>query len=114
MNALLYLANQAAYRIKQFFLHWYVHGYFIFGSRAILIMERLDQVLALRVTWRYFGQPLFKDFTYTGYFLGLIFRGTRILVGILVYSIIVAIFTAGYIFWALIPIFLILKIIIHE
>ncbi len=111
MTALSYLACQAAYRIRQFLLHWYVHSYFIFGGRALKTLERLDQVFALKVTWRYFGQPLFKDFTYIGYFLGLIFRASRILVGVVIYSLVACIFTAGFIIWSLTPVYLLLGII---
>ncbi len=111
MTAFNYLARQSAYRLKQFLLHWYSHGYFIFGGRALKTLERLDRVFALKVTWRYFGQPLFKDFTYIGYFLGLIFRASRILVSVIIYALVASIFIAGYLIWALIPAYLLLGII---
>lgn len=111
MVALDYLAHQAIYRLQQFFVHWYGHGYFIIGGLTINALERLDRIFALKITWRYFGQPLFKDYTYMGYFLGFIFRSARILISVIVYALVVAVFAAIYILWSLIPPLLILKII---
>ena len=40
MTALFYLARQAAYRLKQFLLHWYVHGY--------LVLKKLKKLFVLK------------------------------------------------------------------
>ncbi len=108
MTAFSYLLKRALYRLGQFFVHWYVHSYFIIGGWAINTLEKLDRVFGLKITWRYFGQPLFKDFTYIGYFLGFIFRGFRITISLVIYTFVVGMFIFLYIIWALIPIYLML------
>ncbi len=108
---ILYLVHQFFYRIWEFFAHWYGRGYLHIGGAAMNTLERMDKALALRITLRHFGQPLYKDYTYLGYALGLIFRSLRILIGAMVYAAVAAVFAAIYIVWAAIPIYLILKII---
>lgn len=110
-TAVLYLSQSFIFRIWQFFVHWYGHGYLNIGGAALNTLEQMDKTLALRITLRYFGQPLYKDYTYLGYALGLVFRSLRILIGVVVYAVVVAVFAAIYLSWAAVPVYLVLKMV---
>jgi hypothetical protein len=101
--ALVYLVNRVFYRIADFFHHWYIDG-----SRRLLhdfvsFLEKLDKTFAIKVTFKYFFQPLYKDYTVIGRILGLIFRSSRILIALFVYTFFSLIFLVVYACWLLIP-----------
>lgn len=79
--------------------------------KFISLLEQLDQTIALRVTLKYFFQPLFKDYTVIGRILGVVFRSGRALLGGAVYIFAAAIFAIGYIIWLAAPIILILYVL---
>jgi len=62
----------------------------------------LDRTFAVRITFRYLFQPLYKDYTVIGRFLGFIFRTSRILVGIVVYVFFIILFLVFYLAWLLV------------
>jgi hypothetical protein len=99
----IYLIQRFFYRLFDFFHHWYVDGSRAFGRTFITTLAEIDRVLALKITIRYFFQPLYKDYTVIGRILGIIFRTGRILIGIVIYPIITAIFLTAYLAWILIP-----------
>ncbi len=99
----VYLVQRFFYRFFDFFHHWYVDGSRAFGRTFITTLAGIDQVIAFKITLRYFFQPLYKDYTAVGRVLGIIFRTGRILIGIVIYPIIAAIFLAAYLAWILIP-----------
>jgi len=105
--ALIYLINRALYRIGDFFHHWYYDGSRNFGRTYIALLERLDQTFAVSINFRFLFQPLYKDFTIVGTILGPIFRGGRILIGLVVYFFFSIIFLALYLAWLLAPVVLI-------
>lgn len=101
--ALVYLVHRLFYRLGDFFHHWYVDGSRRFGHIFISFLERLDRMWALRITLRYFFQPLYKDYTVIGRIMGVIFRSIRILTGGFIYLFFAAIFFAIYIAWLAVP-----------
>jgi len=108
--SLTYLIGRFAYRILDFFHHWYADASKIFFYKLISFMEYLDRSLALRMTLRYFFQPLYKDYSVIGRILGVIFRTCRIFVSVVVYAIVLFIFLTTYILWLVAPIILVLYI----
>ncbi|MDO8664914.1 MAG: hypothetical protein Q7K44_05250 [Candidatus Liptonbacteria bacterium] len=106
--ALVYLAHRAIYRFLNFFHHWYADGSRNFAHSYISFLEKLDQTFAVRVTFRYLFQPLYKDFSIIGRILGIIFRSGRILIALVFYSIFTLLFLIVYLVWLLLPPFLIL------
>lgn len=76
---------------------------------TISLLERLDQVLAVKITARYFLKPLYQDYSALGYILGFIFRSVRLLAGSLIYSVIILAALAIYILWAGFPIYVIAR-----
>lgn len=101
--SLIYLINRAVYRVLDFFHHWYVDGSRHLVHSFISFLEKLDRTLAIRVTFKYLFQPLYKDYTIIGRILGLIFRSSRILIALVVYAFFFLLFLAIYACWLLIP-----------
>ncbi len=101
--ALIYILNRTLYRIADFFHHWYFDGSRNFMHAFISFLERLDQTFAVAINFHFLFQPLYKDYTIVGRILGPIFRGGRIVVGLVVYAFFAAIFLALYLVWILLP-----------
>ncbi len=102
--AIGYLIERFFFRLGDFFHHWYADGSRRLTHGFISFLERLDQRLALRITLRYFFQPLYKDYTIIGRILGPIFRLFRSLIGIVVYFVCGIVFFAIYLAWLAIPV----------
>ena len=98
-----YLAGRFFYRIFEFFHHWYIDGSRAFGRGFMATIASADRSLALRVTVRHFFEPLYKDYTFVGRLLGVIFRTGRIVIGLFAYLVIAACFLVAYAVWLLIP-----------
>lgn len=109
--SLTYLIGRFAYRILDFFHHWYTDASKFFFYKLVSFLEYLDQSLALRMTLRYFFQPLYKDYTFIGRILGIIFRTCRILISVIVYAFALLIFLTAYVLWLAAPIILILYVL---
>ncbi len=107
--SLVYLGHQFFYRIYDFLRHWYVGGFLSIARRTLAILESLDRTFALKITVRYFLRPLYQDYSILGYILGFIFRTGRLMAGGIVYSAIIALALAIYLFWASLPIYVIAK-----
>lgn len=107
----LYLLNRAVFRIKELLRHWYVNGFFIYSHYIISLLEKIDRVLAFKITLRYILHPLYGDRTILGYILGFIFRSGRIIIGGIIYAAIIALAVAVFILWLAIPVFIVYKII---
>lgn len=99
----VYLVQRGFFRIYEFFRHWYADGSRFLGHAFISSLERLDRFFAVRITLRYFFEPLYKDYTIVGRILGVIFRSVRILLGVLIYLAASAIFVVVYILWLALP-----------
>lgn len=102
-----YLIERFFYRIIDLFHHWYVDGSRVIGHRFITALEAADRSLALKITIRYFFQPLYRDYSVVGRILGVIFRTGRILIGAVVYAVIAVLFLAFYLAWLAAPVIII-------
>ncbi|MDO8515789.1 MAG: hypothetical protein Q7S28_00910 [bacterium] len=105
--ALGYLISRFFYRIGNFFHHWYIDGSRYLGHHFILILEGFDATLALRITLKYFFEPLYKDYTAIGRILGFVFRTGRIVIGFGVYSVLAVVFFIIYVIWLALPVALV-------
>ncbi|HUZ92479.1 MAG TPA: hypothetical protein VNG29_00580 [Candidatus Paceibacterota bacterium] len=101
--ALTYLIYRFAYRVGDFFHHWYYDGSRNFFHGFISFLESLDRTFAVRLTLKFLFHPLYKDYTIVGRILGFIFRSGRILIGVVVYAFFAVIFFAIYLAWLLVP-----------
>lgn len=107
----IYLIQRFFFRIGNFFHHWYADASRIFIHRFITFLRSIDQSIALRITLKYLFTPLYKDYTIVGRVVGPIFRLFRVLIGVVVYAVLIVIFTAFYLAWLLIPPALVLYIL---
>ena len=107
----VYLVVRFFVLIGDFLHHWYIDGSRRLADFFISSFEKLDQTLAIRITIKYFFQPLYKDFTILGRILGVIFRSARILVGSVVYLFVASIFLTVYLVYVLLlPILIIMTL----
>lgn len=104
--SLVYLAQRLFYRIFSFLERWYLGSFRFFIRKTVELLERLDRVLALKVSLRYWLKPLYQDYSFLGHILGFVFRTGRIAVAVLVYSIIGAIALFVYLLWILAPFYI--------
>lgn len=100
---LLYVVRQAAYRLAEFFRHWYVKSARIYFNFVLDRFERLDYFFAWRITARHIFDPLYRDYSLVGYVLGFFFRTFRLLVASVVYVLVAAFALACYVVWLLLP-----------
>lgn len=107
--ALVYLIQRFFYRLGEFLRHWYIVSFFDISHAAINFLERLDQLFALRVTFRNWLKPLYQDYTTLGYILGFFFRTGRVIAGGLVYAAVIVIAAGIYLAWAAVPIYIIIN-----
>ena len=105
--ALGYLIHRFFYRIGDFFHHWYIDGTRVIAHRFVSTLEDLDQTFAVRVTLRYFFQPLYKDYSVIGRILGLVFRTGRLIIGAAIYLMVTLLFLAFYVLWVMVPLVII-------
>ncbi len=105
VQAVIYLIQRFFYRIWEFLTHWYVGGYFAIGGKFLNILEYLDQTLALRITLRYFFQPLYRDYSFIGYLIGIPVRAVRTFIGLIAYGAVIAAGVAVYLAWAAVPLY---------
>ncbi len=106
-----YIAYNFFYRIWDFLVHWYYHGFRIIVGFALRILESLDHVIAFRVTLAHFFEPLYQDYSALGYVFGFFFRSFRVLAGSVVYALLIALFICVYVVWAATPLYLFSRII---
>ena len=103
--SLVYLLHHFFFHIWEFVRDWYWRGYLRASDWTLAALERFDQTLALRITLRNFGKPMYGDRSVLGYLLGFIFRTFRIGIALLLYAILIATALLLYILWALVPLF---------
>lgn len=101
-NFVIYLIVRFIYRIKEFFVHWYIDGFYFVYHSAAKLLRQLDAKLAFAVNLRHFGEPLYQDYTIVGRILGPIFRTGRVVFAAGIYSFIILFAFSVYLGWSLI------------
>jgi len=96
---IIYLFKTIFKNIALFFKHWYVDGFWFVYRYYIYIIKMLDREWALIATVRYLFKPLYQDYSFAGYFIGVGFRIARSFVGALLYLFVTLIFMFIYIAW---------------
>ena len=108
---LTYLLRSIAHHLAGFFRDWYGRSFYFAFSKAFDTVRYLEQILALKVTLQFWFQPLYQDYSFLGYFLGLPARTARIIAGIFIYALVLVAFALAYIVWAALLPLLIYKLI---
>jgi hypothetical protein len=111
MTLIAYLFNRLFYRLTELFRHWYVNSFRLYSHFIISLLERLDRILAVKITLKHLSEPLYQDRSVIGYLLGFIFRSLRLLIGGVVYLIFITVAVILYLLWLSIPAYIIYKII---
>lgn len=107
----VYLFNRFTHRVGEFLRHWYIKSFFIYSNFVVSQLEKLDRLLAFKITLRYLFKPLYQDYSFLGYVLGFIFRIGRLISGGIIYVFIFALAAAAYFVWLAIPVYVVYKII---
>ena len=108
-NFFRYLFQQIILRIGFFLKNWFFDAFLVFWQRLLKILESLDKVFAIKITFRHWLKPLYQDRTIVGYSLGFIFRTLRIILAGFFYVLIFLIVIFLYLLWAGLPLYLIYK-----
>ncbi len=104
---LVYLGERFIWRTVDFLRHWYVKSLKIYSDYVFNKLERLDRILAWKITLKNLFSPLYKDYTLLGYVLGFILRFARLIVASAVYAVVFFFALALYVVWLLIPLVLV-------
>ena len=107
---LVYLLDRFIYRIAHFLRHWYVDSPAQYGRFVMAYLERMDRVIALKVTWRNLLQPLYQERDVFGYVLGFLFRAIRLIIGGIFYGVVIALAAIVFFAWAAVPPYILLRI----
>lgn len=111
VNFVIFAFNRIIFRIGNFIKHWYVTSFKIYVHAVISFFEKIDNSLALKITFKNLFKPLFQDRSIIGYFFGFVFRFFRIILGGVIYGFLFVLALAGFLLWVAIPLFIIYKII---
>lgn len=111
--SLIYILTRLGKRILDFFRHWYVDGFLKASDLSLGVLERLDRIFALRITFKNLFQPLYQDYSLIGYLLGFIFRTARILAALAIYGAFISICAFLFLIWAGTPIYAMYQILIN-
>jgi len=108
MNSLPVFIFQSFFlHIFLFLKHWYVSSFYLFTKILSDLLEDLDRFFAIKITLFHLFSPLYQDYSFVGYILGPIFRSFLLLSGIIIYAILISIFTILFFFWCSLPAFII-------
>lgn len=107
---LIYFFDRFIYRISHFMRHWYVDSFSAYSRFVVARLEDMDQVIALKVTWRNMFQPLYQERNVAGYLFGFFFRLMRLLIGSVLYAIVITFAALLFLAWAAIIPYIIIKI----
>ncbi|MEK7498293.1 MAG: hypothetical protein AAB611_00330 [Patescibacteria group bacterium] len=110
-NLFLYLFSIGIGAIERFLSHWYIFVFYSYWNHVARFMVVLDRYFAFRVTLLNFFNPLYQDYTFLGYALGIFFRLIRLIVGGVVYLIVLSMVLMLYLVWVSIPLVLIIKVL---
>lgn len=105
--SLFYIVNRLFYRILQFLRHWYIKSGKVYSDRVLDLLGKIDYYLAWRITLKHLFQPLYGDYTFLGYVLGISFRLVRLFLGAIFYGVIFLIVIGAYALWLITPVYLV-------
>ena len=104
-----YIVKTIFRKVGLFFKHWYVDGFWFVYRYYTYIIKMLDREWALFVTIKYLFKPLYQDYSFAGYFIGVGFRIARSFIAFLIYLFVTLIFIFIYLVWCGVLPILVLK-----
>jgi len=106
--SVIYFFKKILDAIVSLLKHWYIDSFYMIYDVLVRTIKKLDRKWALKITLRHFFRPLYQDYSWQGYILGIGFRFFRVILASINYFFILVFFLAMYAFWCLLP-FLIFK-----
>lgn len=107
----VYLFHRVLYRAYLFLDYWYVGGFYAWWNGFVHLLDRFDSFFAWRISLRHLFQPLYKDFSFVGYLLGVPFRIGKFLLGSVIYAVFLFVFAVLFLLWMIFPLYLLVRII---
>jgi len=111
-NLFVYLFFGGIGAIERFLSHWYILVFYSYWNNVARFMAILDRYFSFKVTLLNLFNPLYQDYTFLGYMLGIFFRVIRLMVGGVVYVVVLSIVFALYLVWVSIPLILVIKVFV--
>lgn len=99
--------------IIKFFYGWYIDDTINFWSWFVGFLKMLDRDIGLIGNVQNWTSPLYGDYSYLGRVAGPIFRTMRIFFGMSLYTVLILISLAVYLFWIILPMAVIAMIILN-
>lgn len=99
--ALTFVLEKIFKQVLYFFKHWYIDGFWFLYRKYIIIIKKLDRRWALFVNLKNMFKPLYQDYSFAGYFIGIGFRLARSTVAFFIYLFITIFFVFVYFVWAM-------------
>jgi len=96
---LVYILKTIGLKIVLFLKHWYIDGFWFAYKNYMFVMRMLDREWALFVTVKHLFKPLYQDYSFAGYFIGIGFRIVRSIMAFFIYLVITVIFIFLYLVW---------------
>lgn len=110
-NPFSYLFLRGIQAIERFLSHWYILVFYAYWGYVTRSLLALDRYFAFRVTLLNIFNPLYQDYSFLGYVLGIFFRSILLFFGGIVYAVILIVALAIYFVWVSIPPILVLRIL---
>ncbi len=106
MKFLIYFFKKIVRVIISVLKHWYIDSFYTIYDTLVRTIKKLDRKWALKITLQHFFQPLYQDYTWTGYIMGVGLRLFRVVLASITYTFVLVIFIASYLAWCLVPIWI--------
>ncbi|MCK5084674.1 MAG: hypothetical protein KAQ64_03400 [Candidatus Pacebacteria bacterium] len=89
--------------IIKFFFFWYLTSSKAFWNKEILFIKSIERDIGVIINLKLMFQPIFGDYSYMGRVIGPIFRTGRILVGLIIMAVSIAVVVIIYLIWIILP-----------
>jgi len=111
--AFLYVFKTFCNSFLLFFVHWYWDGFSFVYGKTLALLRGLERHFALRASLYFLFKPLYQERNVIGYVLGFSYRLVRITLGGFLALLLCVLATAVYIFWALVPAYMLYKALFY-
>ena len=99
--------------IKNFFKFWYIEGSNSFWEKSFFILKDFESEVAVIPTFYNLFSPLYQDYSIMGRFIGPVFRIFRIIFGLALYVILIALISVCYLIWMALPPLVLIMILLN-
>ena len=94
-----------------FFKFWYIAGPVWFWQQNWQTVSNFESVFATRAMLQHISEPIFQDYTRAGRVIGVVVRILRTILGLVLYAMVIAIFTMAAAIWLIAPPFAVWQVL---